>query len=212
MSNLFDAPPTPTGLPPGVTPEQADATVTDESVSPEEQAQYDQFVTKAAKFIYAQPEKVVASLNDKGKAVHEVVGRVAAQIANAVQDSAKAAGATISPDVLWHGGTEIVEILMDLGTQAKVLPLDQESDEYQQVAAMSLMEAEKIYGEKFLREDPKRAALAKEEAADQWAHGIAQEVDAGQADPRYLEQVQQMRQSADPVAAGVKRALGGGGG
>lgn len=207
MSNLFDSPPHPTGLPPGITPEVADATVTEESVSPEEQAQYDQIVEKAATFIYKNPEKVVQSMNQKDLPVHQAVGRTLANVMKMVESSAKSAKVKLSPEAMFGAGEEVAGMLMELGTKAKVLPLDENSPEYEQVGAMAMMEAAKAFGEDMLASP--QAKQYSEEAQDQWAHGVAQEVDDGTADPQYMQQVQQLRQQADPVAAGVKRALGG---
>jgi len=205
--NLFDNLPHPTGLPPGVTQEQADATVTDESVSPAEQGQYDQIVNKAARFIYGNPEKVVASLNQKDLPAHEAIGRVVAQVMKMVESSAKAAGEKLSPDVMFAAGEEVTQAVMEVGTASKVLPLNPDAPEYEKIGAMAMMEAAKVFGDEMLQ-SPK-AQEYSESAGNQWAHNIAQEVDQGVADPRYMEQVQTMRNEADPVAAGVRRALGG---
>lgn len=201
--DLFTNPPRPTGLAPGEEPKPP---MGEEEVSPEEQALYDRIVRHAAKFIYSKPREVLDSMNQKDMPVHQAVGRVAAKIAQMIEGSAQAAGQKLDPDVMWHAGSEVIEMLMDLGTQAKVFPLDPESEAYQQEAAMAMMEAEKIIGEQMLK-DPKKAQLHKEQAADVWSWNIAQEVDAGQASPEYLQMVEGYRKQNDPITGGVRRAL-----
>lgn len=202
---LFTQPGRPTGLPPGVDP----AAVQDpgeEAVTPEEQKQYDQIVRFAANLIYKNPKQTLAAMNHADLPIHQAVGRHAATIAEVIEKTAKANKDQLDPDVFWHAGSEVIEMLMDLGVQAKAFPLDPESEQYQQEAAMALMEAEKIVGEKALK-DPKQAQKLSAEAGDVWAWGIAKEVDAGQASPAYMKMVEQARQANSPVRAGVQAAL-----
>ncbi len=204
-TDLFD-PRKPTGLPIGQDPATT-RVMGEEEVSPEEQAEYDQIVRAAATLIYKNPRKTLESMNFDDLPVHQAVGRTAAKIGEAVEASAAAAGKKLNPDVIWHAGSEVIEMLMDLGTQSKVFTLDPEGEEYQQEAAMALMEAEKLLGEKALR-DPKKAAKLSAEASDAWAWNIAKEVDGGQASPEYTKMVDAHRQANDPITAGVRRALG----
>lgn len=205
--DLFTNPAKPTGLPVGVSPEDVKNTP-DEAVTPQEQAQYDKIVKQAAKMIYSNPKQALAQLNHRDLPVHQAVGRVAAQLAQIIEGQAQSAGEKLDTDTLWHAGSEVIEMLMDLGTQAKVFPLDPESEEYQQTAAMALMEAEKIIGEQALK-NPKKGRQLSQEASEVWSWNIAKEVDAGQASPEYTQMVDAYRQANDPVTAGVRRALGG---
>lgn len=193
----------PTGTPPGADPGVLD-TIDESAVSPGEQREYNQIVTKGAKFIYSNPEKVLAAINDTKVPIHQGVGRVLANIGTGIENSAKAAGVKLSPDVMFHAGNELAAVILDLGIESGILPLDPKSEEYQKILGMSLMEASKAFGERMIS-DPKKAPLYKEEAENAWAFRVSQEVAEGKADPRYLEMTQQRR---GPVAAGVNKALG----
>jgi hypothetical protein len=205
-SDLFDNPIHPTGLPAGVNPEDVQQQ-SETDVSPEEQKQYDQIVRFAAGLIYKNPKQTLASLNQNDMPIHKAVGRVGAQIAQVIEDSAAAKGDKLDPTTFWHAGSEIISMLMDLGTQAKVFQLDPESDRYQHESAMAMMEAEKIVGEKTLQ-DKKLGPQVSAEAQDAWSWNIAKEVDGGQASPEYMKQVEAYKKANDPITAGVRRALG----
>lgn len=198
----------PTGLRLGEDPAEVAARGED-YVSPEEQAQYERIVKNAGRFIYANPKKIVAALNQNDMPVHKAVGRVAANMAQMIEQSAAKGGEKLNPDTLWHAGSEVIEMLMDLGVQAKVFPLDPESERYQQEAAMAFMEAEKIIGEGMLK-DPEKGTQYADEAGDVWAWQVAQEVDRGEADPAYQTMVDNYRQNNDPITKGVRSALGPG--
>jgi hypothetical protein len=203
--DLFNRPGYPTGLPPGVDA----ASLQDpgeEAVTPEEQQQYDKIVRFAAQLIYKNPRQTLAAMNQADLPIHQAVGRHAANIAQVIENTAKANKEQLDPDVLWHAGSEVIEMLMDLGVQAKAFPLDPESEQYQQEAAMALMEAEKAVGERALK-DPKKGRAISAEASDVWAWNIAKEVDSGQASPQYTQMVEQSRQANSPVRAGVQAAL-----
>jgi len=197
----------PTGTPPG-----ADASVLDDmdetAVSPEEQREYDQIVTKAAEFVYKAPEKVLAAINNTDVPIHQAVGRVMANIGQAIEKSAEAAGQKLSPDTMFHAGSEIAAVILDLGIEAGILPIDPESDEYQKILGMSLMEATKAFGERMIA-DPKKGPMYREDAENTWASRVAEEVSSGKADPRFVEMT---KQKQGPLAAGVHKALGNGNG
>ena len=197
----------PTGTPPG-----ADASVLEDidetAVSPEEQREYDQIVNKAAEFIYKEPKKVLSAINNTDVPIHEAVGRVMANIGQAIEKSAEAAGQKLSPDTMFHAAGEIAAVILDLGIEAGILPLDPESDEYQKVLGMSMMEATKAFGERMIA-DPKKGPVYREDAENTWASRVAEEVAAGQADPRFVEMTKQRQ---GPLKAGVHKALGNGNG
>lgn len=191
----------PTGTPPGADPNAMDE-LDETAVSPEEQREYNQVVTKAMETIYAAPSEWVGAINSRDQPIHAQVGRAVARLGKMIEGSAEAAGKKLSPDVMFHAAEEITAGLLDLGIEAGVVQIDPESDEYQQVLGMSLMEAAKTFGEDIIA-DPVRGPALSDEAGNVWAHRVAEEVEAGQADPGFTEMVQ------TPVSAGVSKAIRG---
>lgn len=137
--------PFPTGLDPGDDgmPFQLD----DQEVSPEEQAQYDQFVTRAMVMIHHQEsrDRVLKALNNPNMTVHESVGRTTAMITKMVENMAAAAKVKLSPDVMFHGAQEIVGDLMEVGRAAGVFKLDDAAAAAETEKAF--LSAVKMYGE-----------------------------------------------------------------
>lgn len=201
----------PTGTPPGQDPEAFMADALDqESVSPEEQEQYDKFVLRAVQFIDGEKtqKEVLRMLNQPDVPVHEAVGKTAARITQLIKKSADDAGAEIGPDVIYHAGEQIVAVLMETGTASGVLPLEPESEEYQDALDMAFLEGVKAYGEDLLK-GPEGKKLSAE-AGDYYASQVAKEADAGQIDPAFTEAMQAQGQpQMNPVAAGVKGAING---
>lgn len=216
MRNLVDLP-RPTGAgPDGMTPNQDP--LEEEAVGEEEQSQYDQFVVHALKFIHGPESRdaIIDHMNQPDLSVPEAVGRTAAFIAMRVSESAKAQGAELSPDAVFHAGTEIVQELMEVGARAKVLPIEwpepdangevtlpPETEELlEQAFAVGVHE----YGKQIVQtEDGK--ALA-EEAGNFAATQVAKEADAGTLDPEFAGKNDKVGPRRDtPVAQGVRRAL-----
>ena len=91
------------------------------NVSPEEQAQYEEFVDNAYKLLYGDDS--MPAVLDRLKSSEdpiEAVANIAASTVMRLQDSASKAGTEISPDVLFHGGKEIVEDLADMASEAGI--------------------------------------------------------------------------------------------
>ena len=202
-------------FPSGAEPGQPVADELDETaVSEQEQAQYTQIVSQVANTIYKQPEAILAAINNKGAPIHQQVGRLVAQLGMAIQQKAETAGDKLSPDVMFHAGDEIVGMVLDLAIQGGIVKLDPESEEYQKVHGMAMMEAEKAFGERILA-DPKKAPLAIDEAGNMWAQQVAGEVEAGTAAPEYVnsaKQITQQRSGQSQVGQGVSQALRNGSG
>lgn len=198
-----------------VSAEQAAEPEDETAVSPEEQAQYTQVIKQVASVIYKTPRDFVAAMSRPDEPVHVQVGRIAAQLGMAIEQKAKASGQELNPDVMFHAGDEVVGMLLDLAIKGGAVKLDPESEQYQKVHGLSMMEAEKAFGERMLA-DPKKAPLAIDEAGNAWAQGIASEVEDGSADPEFMKAAQGIiaRRSGEPgsVREGVDMALRGGGG
>lgn len=97
-----------------------------EPASPEEQAIYDKFVSLALLHIHdGDTAPAIVEQMGRGDPV-EAIGNAAAQVAFAVMQKAEQAGEKVPPDVLLHGGKEVVEALVEVAETAGVADLDQE--------------------------------------------------------------------------------------
>ncbi len=89
------------------------------NVTAEEQEQYDRFVTNGMKMLYDEKavQKLLTSMEGDGNPV-EGLANALVQVVMRLEDSSEQAGEKISPDVLLHGGTELLEQMVDLSEQA----------------------------------------------------------------------------------------------
>ena len=102
-----------------VSPDNADESGAEGNVSPEEQAQYDAFVTNGMKLMNDEKgiDGLLKAIQGDGDPIQGLADTVAAIVIR-VEDSAQKQGVEISPDVLLHGGTELLEQAADLSEQA----------------------------------------------------------------------------------------------
>lgn len=134
------------------------------NASPEEQQQYDLFVSQVYQLIYgphsgdlveqaiqkATPDNIVM-----------VLANTAAKSIISVEKSAKEGGADLPDDVVFHGGAEIVSDLVDYAAKMGKVTEQQHDDIINQVAFQTI----KIYGDQALAEGlitPEQQAQAKE--------------------------------------------------
>lgn len=197
--------------PTGAGPDGVEPTVDpwdETNVTEEEQGQYDQFVTKALRFIHhpQSRDKIIDHMNDKNVSVPEAVGRTAAVVVETVVNHAKASGVDISGDAVFHAGTEIVQELMEVGARAGIFPIkwpEDESDLPQEIDYM-LEQAFAIgvheYGKKMTATEEGKALA--DEAQNFYATQVAKEADAGQLDPTFAGQ-----QERNQVQPGGNRQL-----
>lgn len=207
--------PAPTGVMPGEPPpsQQAPGIVDegeDVQATPEEQADYEQFVLKAIQFIHGPKSSraVLQHLNQKDTSVPEAVGRTTAFIVKNISNSAKLAKASVSPDVMFEASHEIVEELLGVGSASGIFPIkwpEQDnaplSPEQEDLAAQSVSLAAHFYGQEFVK--TREAQDLKPQAQDMVLAGIAREADRGQLDPDFA----QSQGRATTVRDGVQRAL-----
>lgn len=208
MKDLLDlnALPHPTGQ--GPDGSRPDDPLDEEAVSEEEQAQYEQFIVIAMQFVHGAESRdvVIDHLNDNQVSIPEAVGRTAAFIVQRVSESAKAQGAELSPDVVFHAGQEIVEELFEVGATAGIfeieLPAEGEepSPEVQQMMEQAFAIGAHEYGKAFVQTEEGKATA--DEAGTYFAKQVANEADEGRLDPRFAEQF-----GGQPGAARPKRAL-----
>ena len=97
------------------------------NVTPEEQAELDRFVDKAFELIYddAVQPKILKRLGGEGNPV-DGLAATTAMVVKRVEDSAEKAGQPVSPDILFHGGKQILEDLAELSERAGIYEYDQE--------------------------------------------------------------------------------------
>jgi hypothetical protein len=186
----------PTGKMPG-TPE-----FNEEEPTELEQQQYDQFVGKAIDFMSQNTTEIMASMNNAQQPVHMNVASIAVKLGRGVYGMAKSAGEDIGMEVIHAAGAEIVEHLMELGVTSKIFPFTEESEEYEQIQAMALLEAEKIVGEELVK-SPQYTAEMQEGAQNFYAQQVAGEVQRGESPENFHENI------GNQVAGGVRKAIGG---
>lgn len=109
------------------------------NVSPEEQAAYEQFVANGLKLIFNEQTapKLIASLQAEGNPVH-ALANATVMIVQRLEQSAAKAGQTISPDILMHGGAEIMSNIAELAKAAKIHEFSEEELESASYVAMDL--------------------------------------------------------------------------
>lgn len=170
--------------------------------SEQEQADYDQVVTKAMSFMSQNVEAVLASINNKAKPVHENVGEMAVKIIEGIETQASAAEVQLGADIMMSAGEEVIEHLMELGDNGGIFPFDQESEEYDQVQAMAALHGAKVAGEKFIA-SPGYTDEVKDEAGTIFAQQVAEEQQRGEVDPSFHDNL------GNQSAAATQRAIQG---
>lgn len=91
------------------------------SVSPEEQAEYDEFVTNGMKLIYSENtmDQVLQTIESDGDPV-QGLGNAVATVIMRLEDSAEKGGREISGDVKLNAATELLEQMADLAKEAGI--------------------------------------------------------------------------------------------
>lgn len=136
----------------------------DSQVTPEEQKQYDDFVTRAKLFINdpreplnskgakqpngkAPRDVIIDHLNSiDGASAAQAVGRTAAQVVTLITNNATQQGHPYDPDVVLHGSDEIISDLYQIGVAAGVIKNPPPADSDQEAHLLSLA---KMYGAQF---------------------------------------------------------------
>jgi len=95
-------------------------------VTPEEQEQYERFVTNGMKVLYSKQAlpQIIESIRGAGSPV-EGLANTLVMLVMRLEDGAEQAGQQISPDVLMHGGTELLEQMVDLAEKAGLPEFDE---------------------------------------------------------------------------------------
>jgi len=110
------------------------------NVSPEEQAQYDQFVAQGMK-LYNDPKVMPAILHQiegNGDPVNGLASATATIVVRLVH-SLKGQPTKMSGDVIYHGGVEILEQLADLGAVTKLHDFTPEEMQQAELRAVDMV-------------------------------------------------------------------------
>ena len=99
------------------------------NASPEEQEQYNMFVSQAFNLIYDEKmmPQIIEMLKGEGDPI-EGLARAASMVISRIRRSAIEGGVDLSGDVLLHAGTEILEDLADLSREAEIKDYTQDPD------------------------------------------------------------------------------------
>lgn len=91
--------------------------------SPEQQAAYNRFVGMALLHVYDEKvmPKIIGQIGDD---VANDVGRAAANVGFVVLKKAQQGGETVPPEVILHGGQEVVASIAELVAKAKGIEMD----------------------------------------------------------------------------------------
>jgi len=169
----------------------------DEEASPEEQKQYEDLFVRVMGAINdnrtgngaeASPaDAVVKLLSVKGKAAHESIGAAAALTMIQVLDIAKRNGVEYDPRIVQEVGMDaVVELteIADMSGAIKGIPED-ESEEYNKLIELAVLEAAKVFGEQQLRtgQAPRQQAMAEIDEQMQ------READSGELDDWQMEEL-----------------------
>lgn len=144
------------------------------NVTPEEQKQYDLFVSQCLDLI-SNNEKVRAAVIEMMKSApepNEGLAQAAAFIVMRVEDAAAEKGIKFSGDILLHGGMEVLEAIADLGEASGVTD---EFDEEDREGAF--YRATDLY-----REDRQQKGVLDQDAADSDWEDLKQADESGAID------------------------------
>lgn len=218
------APPPPQGAPVGAgmgVVQENPLTAPEEEASPEEQKQYDDLFNRVMAMVNDTRESngepsvaqsVVELLGTKDKAAHEAVGTTAGMVMIHMVTLAKRNGVEYDPRVVQEVGMDLVIELLDIarGSGAiKNLP-EEDSEPFQKLVELSVLEGAKMYGENMLRtgQAPRQQAMKEIEGQMQ------READAGELDDWGMEELDpamrdRIAQSLTPANQGGAPQQGG---
>lgn len=184
---------------------EQDANPESELVTPEEQAQYEDFVTRAISYISdkrkpggkkASPlEATLNFMRSPKRDVALAVGEAAAHVTQIIANAAQSAKQAYPPDVLFHGGTELVEALYLLGSSHGVFQGVPEIDpegawppEADELLDKAFAVGVQKYGE-YLEKSGQLTPELQEQAQKYWKDQIAYEVSSGKVDDSVFDGV-----------------------
>lgn len=173
-----------------------------------EQAELEQVVAKVLMLIHGKKsrDRVLQQIHDPELTVAQAVGRTAVALLTTIAGQKEAVTREpLSESVLHEALGYVVPELLKVGIAAGIFPFDDPDDEepgagntpFDKQARLATLEAVKVYGERELAGP--NAQRRSNEAQDDWARGVAQEVQSGQADPEYMSMA---REALTPQGGG----------
>lgn len=178
-----------------------------EYVTNDEQAKYNDFVSRAllymsdnkprGKGVPSGRQAVMQQLNNVRQGTAEAIGRTTATIAFMIHNNGKRQGVEYSPDVLFHGATEVTAAVYFMGAVAGIfkdmpqidpntLFKDYEfSDEEGEVLEVAKMHAVDHFG-RLMQQAGQITPEQKQEAIAYWKEQIDKEAEAGASIPDEL--------------------------
>jgi hypothetical protein len=170
----------------------------DSQVTPAEQAEYDDFVTRAKLFINdprvpqmakgggprpgakAPRDVIIDHLNIKGLNAADAVGRTTGEVAWIIYQNAAMQKHAYSPDVLYHGADEIMSDLYQIGVASGVIknPPPDGSVEEEHLLGLAKLAAVKNFGQNLIR----TGQANSQEAQQYYLEQIKREGDSGELD------------------------------
>lgn len=163
----------------------------EEQVSPEEQAQYDEFASMAIGMVHdlekVGPNKAPADLildffKPKDLTVPKALGFATAEVCYTVHQYMKRQGNEISPDVIFHAAQEVMANIYEVAAAAGVIPTDKlppdGSPQEEQLLGKALLYAT----ERFAQRLEGSGQLPREDAMSNLNEQIKREAETGELD------------------------------
>lgn len=131
--------PPPRGAPPEPEARASDEGEESSNVTPEEQAQYDQFVANGMQLLYSPQAlpRVLQAMQGDGDPV-EGLANALVTLVTRLEDSAGKGNAEISGDVKFHGATELLGQMADLAKEAGIHDYSEDEQERALYLALDL--------------------------------------------------------------------------
>lgn len=136
-----------------------------QQVTPEEQKQYDDFVSRCLLFLndprlpmangkpvpnrQAPRDAIISLMNADKNDAADAVGRATALVCRLIYSNAKQKGVDYSPDVIYHGADEVMSQLYQIATAARIIknPPPDGSPQEQSLLGKAKLDATKYFGQ-----------------------------------------------------------------
>lgn len=162
----------------------------DSQVTPEEQAQYDEFTTMALGIVHGLQKvgpnrasaDVILDYFKPSTTVPQALGFATAEVCYTVHQYQKRQGVEISADVIFHSAAEVMSEIYEVAAAARVIPVAKlpppGSPQEEQLLGKALMYAVERFGQRL----EATGQLPREEANQHLSEQIKREAEAGELD------------------------------